>query len=216
MGRISFFLMMISRVGFVLLLVILQACAKKPSNMLPSEQGHSGSQVMERNQDPVAASEDYVLGSEDVLEVLVWRDEGLSRTVSIRPDGKISLPLIGDVPAAGFTPAQIRDSIIERLREYKETTEVSVIVKEINSLSVFVVGEVLRPGKLQLRSKTTLLQAITLSGGFTQYADPNEILVLRQEGEREKRMRISYKEIITGKNPAANIVLQRGDTIVVP
>lgn len=209
--------MMNYKVGVVLLLIILGACVRKPSNTgLLSEQGGSGSPALEENRKSLAASEAYLLGSEDVLEVLVWRDEGLSRTVSIRPDGKISLPLIGDVPAAGFTPVQVRDLIIERLREYKETPEVSVIVKEINSLSVFVLGEVLRPGKLQLRSKTTLLQAITLAGGFTQYADTDKILVLRREGGHETRLRISYKEIITGKNPAANMVLQRGDTIVVP
>lgn len=210
--------MMIHKVAsFMLLFAILAACARKPSNVRPlAEEGNSDNQSPQQNQRSVSAAEDYILGSEDVVEVLVWREEGLSRTVSIRPDGKISLPLIGDVPAAGFTPTQVRDSVIERLSEYKETPEVSVIVKEINSLSVFVIGEVLRPGKLQLRSKTTLLQAITLSGGFTQFADPNEILILRRDGEHESRLKISYKEIITGKNPAANVILQRGDTIVVP
>lgn len=210
--------MMISRVvGWVLLLAALGACARNPSNVRSSSAGTgSDSPIAEEEGETATSSEDYVLGSEDVLEVLVWKNEGLSRTVSIRPDGKISLPLIGDVPAAGSTPAQVRDSIKERMREYKETPEVSVIVKEINSLSVFVLGEVLRPGKLQLRSETTLLQAITLSGGFTQYADSDKILVLRREGGQETRMRISYKEIISGKNPAANVVLRRGDTIVVP
>lgn len=159
---------------------------------------------------------EYVLGSEDVIEVSVWKNQDLSRTVAIRPDGKVSLPLIGDVQAAGLTTFQLRDSIKRHLKEYKETPEVSVIVREINSLSVFVMGEVVRPGKLQLRAETTLLQALTLSGGFTQYADSNQILLLRREGGHETRMRIRYKEIINGKNPEANVILERGDTIVVP
>lgn len=159
---------------------------------------------------------DYLLGAEDLLEVLVWKNESLSRTTFIRPDGKISLPLIGDLQAAGLTSAQLRDSIKERLREYKETPEVSIIVREINSFSVFVMGEVARPGKLQLRSETTLLQALSLAGGFTKFADVNNILLLRRENGRETRLQINYKKIVAGKVPGGDVLLQRGDTIVVP
>lgn len=192
-------------------LMVNGACAKRQRVASQSEK-----QPAEMQDGTVPASEDYIFGSEDVLEILVWKNEALSRTVSIRPDGKISLPIVGDIQAAGLTATQLRDSIKERLREFKETPEVSVIVREVNSLAVFVMGEVARPGKLQLRSETTLLQALSLSGGFTQYADPENILLLRREGGGETRIRIRYKDILSGRNPDGNVLLHRGDTILVP
>jgi len=159
---------------------------------------------------------DYILGEEDHIEVLVWKNEELSRTVFIRPDGKISLPLIGDVQAAGLTPNELKDSIKVLLRRYKKAPEVSIIVREINSLSIFLIGEVLRPGKIQLRSQTTLLQAITLAGGFTEYADRKKIVVLRKENGVERRLSINYNDILSGKHSEANVLLKRGDTILVP
>lgn len=159
---------------------------------------------------------DYILGAEDVIEVLVWKNADLSRTVFIRPDGKVSLPLIGDVQAEGLTPSELRDSIKVLLRRYKKTPEVSVIVKEINSLSIFLVGEVLQPGKIQLRSETTLLQVITLAGGFTEFANRKKIVLLRKENGRERRFKINYNDILDGTNPEGNVILRRGDTILVP
>ena len=164
----------------------------------------------------IEVSQDYILGPEDVIDISVWKNENLSRVVSIRPDGKISLPLIGDVEAAGLTTSQLRDSIKEKLKEYKETPEVSIIVKEINSLVVYITGEINRPGKLMLRSNTTILQAIILAGGFTQYASPNKILLLRRVGGIDTRKQIHYKNIVSGKSPEEDILLQRGDTIIVP
>jgi polysaccharide export outer membrane protein len=187
------------------------ACAARQKAVSQSEH-----QITEAQEVTLSASGEYVLGAEDVLEILVWRNEALSRTVSIRPDGKISLPIIGDLQAAGLTATQLRDSIKERLQEYKETPEVSVIIREVNSLAVFILGEVARPGKLQLRSETTLLQALSLSGGFTQYADPDNILLLRRENGGETRIRVRYKDIVSGKNPDGNLLLRRGDTILVP
>ncbi len=159
---------------------------------------------------------DYIFGAEDVIEVLVWKNTDLSRIVFIRPDGKISLPLIGDVQASGLTPSELRDSVKVLLRRYKKTPEVSVIVKEINSLSIFLVGEVLQPGKIQLRSETTLLQVITLAGGFTEFANRKKIVLLRKENGRERRFKINYNDILSGENPEGNIILRRGDTILVP
>lgn len=163
-----------------------------------------------------AVSQDYVLGPEDILDVSVWKNESLSRVVTIRPDGKISLPLIGDIQAAGLTTSQVRDAIKERLKDYKETPEVSIIVKEINSLVVFISGEVNRPGKLLLRSDTSILQAIILAGGFTQFASPNKIVLLRRVAGIETRKQINYKDIVSGKRPEEDILLLRGDTIIVP
>jgi len=163
-----------------------------------------------------AAVSDYILGAEDVVEVLVWKNADLSRTVFVRPDGKISLPLIGDVQAAGLTPNELRDSIKALLRKYKKTPEVSVIIREINSFSIFLVGEIASPGKIQLRSDTTLLQAIILAGGFTEFADVKKILLLRRENGRERRFRINYNDIVNGEDANANVLLKRGDTILVP
>ncbi len=159
---------------------------------------------------------DYVFGAEDLIEVLVWKNAELSRTIFVRPDGKISLPLIGDVQAAGLTPSELRNSIKVLLRRYKKKPEVSVIVQEINSLSVFLVGELAKPGKINLRSETTLLQAITLAGGFTEFADRKKIVLLRKENGRERRFKINYNDILNGKKPEGNVILRRGDTILVP
>jgi polysaccharide export outer membrane protein len=164
----------------------------------------------------VVTPPDYLLGPEDVIEVTVWKNENLSRVVAIRPDGKISLPLIGDVQAAGLTTARVRESIRAKLKEFKETPEVSVIVREINSLVVYITGEVIHPGKLSLRSDTSILQAIIMAGGFTQYASPNKIVLLRRVGAVETRKVIRYKDIVSGQKPQDDVILQRGDTIVVP
>jgi len=165
---------------------------------------------------PAVYQPDYILGVEDILDIHVWKNDALSRVVLIRPDGKISLPLIGDVPAAGLTPSQLHDAIKTRLMAYQETPEVSVILKEIGSFAVFVLGEVEHPGKLQLRSQITLLQALALVGGFTRFADQDNILLLRKQGTGEVRMRIRYRDIITGRYPEHNVQLQRDDTLVIP
>jgi len=203
---------------YLILMALLTACAGQPNRTASMEPSFIEAEAPGSPSVPSVhfAASEYLLGPEDVLEVLVWKNEELSRTVSIRPDGKISLPLIGDVQAGGLTASQLRDSVKERLREYKETPEVSILVREINSFSVFVLGEVAHPGKFQLRSETTLLQALTLSGGFTQYASFDKIVLLRRVAGRETRRRIRYNDIVDGKDPDANIVLQRGDTIVVP
>lgn len=202
---------------YLILMGLLTACAKQPGRTASMELPLAATEATGSSSVPVPFSaSDYLLGPEDVLDVLVWKNDDLSRTVSIRPDGKISLPLIGDVQAGGLTSSQLRDSIKERLREYKETPEVSILIREINSFSVFVLGEVAHPGKFQLRSETTLLQALTLSGGFTQYAKSDRIILLRRVGGRETRRKIRYSDIVEGKDPDANLVLQRGDTIVVP
>lgn len=199
---------------YLLLMALLTACVKRPAPSVGSRLAEGGPEASR----PALSfgSADYLLGPEDVLDVLVWKNADLSRTVSVRPDGKISLPLIGDVQAAGLTSSQLRSGIEERLREYKETPGVSIIVKEVNSFSVFVLGEVLRPGKFQLRSETSLLQAITLSGGFTQYAVSDRIILLRRIAGRETRRQIRFSDIVDGRDPDANVVLQPGDTIVVP
>ena len=164
---------------------------------------------------------EYLLGPEDVIEVTVWKNQELSRTAIVRPDGFISMPLIGDVLALGISPNTLAKRISERLTEYMASPIVSVQVKEINSYYVYVMGEVLSPGKLSLKSYATFLQAISLAGGFTQFASRNDIQVLRngengQEGPHRIRIPVRYDDVISGKGNLGDFVLRRGDTIVVP
>jgi len=160
---------------------------------------------------------DYIIGSEDVLDISVWKNDDLSRVVSVRPDGKISLPLIGDVQAAGLTPNQLRDKIIDKLKLYQETAVAAVIVQTVNSYRVFMVGEVNAPGVYQLKSRTTILQAIALAGGFTQFASKNSIVLIRKspDGMSEEKIHIRFKDLVYSADDK-NLVLKAGDTIFVP
>ena len=161
---------------------------------------------------------DYKIGSEDVLEVIVWKNPDLSKVVSVRPDGKISLPLIGDVVADGRTVAQLKKELEARLKEYKESPNVSVVVQQVNSYGVYVLGEVAKPGRYQMKTYTTVLQAISTAGGFTLYAAKNKMFVLRKSSNTgaEIRIDVSYNDIVSGGDASQNILLIPGDTVVVP
>ena len=161
-----------------------------------------------------ADTSDYIIGPEDVLYIHVWREELLSRTMPVRMDGNISLPLIDEVPAAGLTPLQLKEVITEKLKKFIDLPNVSVIVMEANSHKVFVSGQVRTPGVYRLRSETTILQIIPMAGGFTEWANQKRILIIRKEGGSEKRITINYKRITEGKDP--NFTLKAGDTIIVP
>ncbi len=164
------------------------------------------------------ADGDYKIGPEDVLEVIVWRNADLSKIVTVRPDGKISLPLVGDIQALGMTTSQVTKRIEARLKEYKESPNVSVVVKEVNSYGVFVLGEVAHPGRYHLKTYATVLQAVSLAGGFTPYAAKNKMVVLRKgpSGGSESRINVRYDDIVAGADSAKDIVLIPGDTVVVP
>jgi len=164
----------------------------------------------------LAATEQYVIGVEDVLEVTVWKNPDLSKRVPVRPDGKITLPLIDDIVAVGKTPSQLKQDLTEKWRAFITAPEVSVIVAEVNSLKVYMVGEITNPGILNLKSRTTLLQALSLAGGFTTFADKSKIIVLRATRDGQTRMEINYKKIISGDAVESNIVLHPGDTVIVP
>ena len=161
-------------------------------------------------------SDDYVIGQGDLLEVFVWRNEQLSRDVVVRPDGKISLPLLQDVQAEGFTVVQLRNQITRMLNEHLDNPRVSVIVKAINSYRVSVLGRVRNPGVYPITGNTTLAEAIALAGGFTEWADKGDIAVVTKEGDDEKKLTVNYKKIESGKDPSQNIILKRGDIIIVP
>jgi polysaccharide export outer membrane protein len=163
-----------------------------------------------------ASDDNYLIGSEDTVEVLVWKNADLSRVVNVRPDGKISLPLIGDVQAAGMTVMQLNAEITEKLKKYyKEPPQVSVILQQVNSYSIYVLGEVRSPGKYIVKSGTTFLQAITLAGGFTEFASRNKVTVRRRSNDNsEKVIPIKYHDILSGLQ--SNVMMFPGDTILIP
>ena len=161
---------------------------------------------------------DYIIGPEDVLDITVWKNADLSKTVQVRPDGRISLPLIGDVAAVSRTSAELTEEISTRLKAYMENPTVSIVVKEVNSYAIFVLGEVVKPGRYPLKSKTTLLQAVTLASGFTPVASRNKIVIFRfaKDGEPLMKIKASYDDIVLRDGTNQNIELKPGDTIVVP
>jgi polysaccharide export outer membrane protein len=157
----------------------------------------------------------YVLGCGDAIKATVWRHEEASTDAVIAPDGKISLPLIGEVSAAGLTVDELKNELNKRYREFINEPHVTVTVREINSLKIYVIGEVGRPGELKLNSTTDVLQAISLAGGFTMYANKTNIKIIRKEGDKKIKINFNYNEVVKGKNLAQNIPLKPGDVIVV-
>lgn len=159
---------------------------------------------------------EYKIGPQDVLRVDVWKEPEITRSIPVRPDGKISLPLLNDIQAAGLTSLELAASISEGLKKYLNNPQVTVTVSEINSRRVYVTGEVGKPGALPLLPSMTVLQAVSSCGGFTQFAKIKKIYVLRQEGGKQVKYPFNYKEVVAGKKPEDNIALQPGDIIVVP
>ena len=158
---------------------------------------------------------DYKIGPEDLLDISVWKNPELSRTVPVRPDGKVSLPLVNDIRAAGLTPTELRQQLIDRLAEFIPAPEVAVIVREVHSMKVAVVGSVKTPGRYELKSAATVLEMIALAQGFTDFAARDRVVVLRQENGETKRIPFNYRKVAAG-DEQANLVVQPGDIIVVP
>ncbi|HTP70375.1 MAG TPA: polysaccharide biosynthesis/export family protein [Dongiaceae bacterium] len=161
-------------------------------------------------------SDSYKIGPQDVLRIDVWKEPDISRTIPVRPDGKVSLPLLNDVQAAGLTSMELAGVIREGLTKYITSPQVTVTVTEINSRRVYCTGEVLKSGALALLPNMTALQAISSCGGFTQFARTKGIYILRNENGAQKKYPFNYKDVIKGNHPEENIVLQPGDIIVVP
>jgi polysaccharide export outer membrane protein len=158
----------------------------------------------------------YVIGPEDVLDITVWKEPDVSRVVPVRPDGRISLPLINDIQAAGLSPEQLAATVAEKLRKYMNEPKVTVIVTAINSQRVFVVGEVLRAGAFPLLPGMTVLQALASAGGFTPFANVKKIHVVRLRDGKHIELEFNYRDVLRGDKPEQNINLEPGDTIVVP
>jgi polysaccharide biosynthesis/export protein len=174
---------------------------------------------------PEPQADEYRIGPEDVLQITVWQNAELSRTLPVRPDGKISLPLVNDVQAAGLTPMQLRDSLKQKLAEYVPAAEISVIVGEVQSFNVSLIGKVQRANRYKLKTPTTVLDLLALAGGFADFADPDRIVVLRPEplpeqgrraGQTYKRIPFNYKKVISAGGESENVLLQPGDIVVVP
>jgi polysaccharide export outer membrane protein len=157
----------------------------------------------------------YVIGDDDVLDISVWQEPNVSRSVPVRPDGKISIPLVNDIQAAGLTPMQLAASLTEKLKKFLTNPQVTVTVTVTNSQKVFVVGEVNRPGPMPLLTNMTALQALSTAGGPTQFADQKHAYVMRHEGEKVTTYPLNYRDLLHG-DMRGNIVLKAGDTIVVP
>jgi polysaccharide export outer membrane protein len=167
-------------------------------------------------QDGVAVPADYRIGPGDVLAIRFWRRDEVSADVVVRPDGKISLLLLDDVAAQGLTPEQLRDRIVEKAGTYFEEPRVTVVVKEVNSRTVYITGLVAKPGPYPLRTRMTVMQLIALAGGLLDWADAGRIAVVRTENGRETGFRVNYNDLKNLQRLEQNIVLRPGDTVIVP
>jgi polysaccharide export outer membrane protein len=159
---------------------------------------------------------DYLLGPGDVIDIAVWKDETLTKSVTILPDGKISFPLIGEIKAAGRTLAQLKQEITKKLSPYAPDPIISIEVRQVNSMLIYVIGRVNAPGRFVLNSNVNVLQALTMAGGFSPLSKMGTIKIFRREGDQTRIFNFHYDGVVQGKNLEQNIMLQRGDVVVVP
>jgi polysaccharide biosynthesis/export protein len=192
-----------SFVGSVLALALIAA---GPANaQTPTDaSGEAGRRV---------APDAYRIGPEDLLQISVWKNDTMSRAVLVRPDGKISLPLLNDVQAAGLTALELRDVLTGKLQEYIPSPEVSVILADVRSLKVSIIGEVARPGRYELKSWITVLDVLAMAGGFTQFASRSRIVIFHPEGATMKRIPFNYNKV---GGEQENFYLRNGDIVLVP
>jgi polysaccharide biosynthesis/export protein len=215
------------RIGFTLLNLLLclgmavglASAQNEQAPSKPTDERAAGRNTS-KGQTPApsrAVPDDYVIGPEDMLAIVVWKEQEVSRTLPVRPDGKISLPLVGDLQASGHTPAQLRSLITEKLKAYITSPEVAVIVQEVRSRKFNIVGQIAKPGSYLLADKVTILDAIAMAGGFQQFAKANKIYVLRRgRNGSQLKLPFNYKDVIKGKRSDENVELLPDDTVVVP
>jgi polysaccharide export outer membrane protein len=180
-----------------------------PAPSTPSEAGSTATKS-------ATGDTNYVIGGQDMLDISVWKEAELTRTVPVRPDGKISLPLLNDVQAAGLTPTQLAEQLTESLKKFVTNPQVTVIVTQINSQRIYILGEVMRAGAYPLLPNMTVLQGLSSAGGFTQFANLKKIYMFRMENGKQVKYPFNYKEVVSGKSTDENVALKAGDTIVVP
>jgi len=172
------------------------------------------SQGLCQAQAPVPPS--YLIGPNDLLSIYVWKEPDLTREVTVMPDGKISFPLIGEIVAQGRTVTDLKKAISDKLQDFVTAPEVTVIVRESRSRIIYTIGQVTSPGPYPLAPDMTVIQALSSAGGFGEWADTKSIVIIRREGGKESQINFNYRDFISGRNPAQNILLKPGDTIVVP
>jgi len=186
-------------------------------NKLVSDKDKAGNGGVDGpNAKPATEDPNYIIGPEDELIVNVWREADLSRSVPVRPDGKISLPLLNDVQASGLTPMQLGSEITTRLKKFIAEPQVTIIVSRVNSQRIYIVGEVNRAGAFPLVPNMTVLEALSSAGGCSPFAKQTKIYILRLENGQEVRRPFNFKEVLSGQRMEQNLLLKAGDTIVVP
>ena len=188
--------------------------ASLPSTGTSATASSIASNASRGGQKDIASS--YRIGEQDLLAITVWREPELSGTVMVRPDGKITLPLLNDVNASGLTPDELKNTLTEKLRPFVNVPQVTVAVREINSRKVYIIGQVGREGSYRINSTTTVLQIIAEAGGLREFANRKGIYVLRNDNGNQTRLSFNYENVIRGKDTHQNILVRPGDTIVVP
>jgi polysaccharide export outer membrane protein len=200
---------------FLVLCTVLPAAAQAPRAPEPPAKSEASAPPQVMPTGP-ALPADYVVGAEDVIAIVFWREREMSADVVVRPDGRISLPLLNDVDVAGLTPDQIRERVTEMAKKFVEEPSATVVVKQINSRKVYITGNVERPGPFPLLRPTTILQLISLAGGLKEFAKAGDIIVVRTEGAQQATFQFNYDNIKNRKNLTQNILLKPGDTVIVP
>ena len=187
-----------------------------PPSIASAAQAPSASAVAASTQS-VSLPSDYLIGVEDILGVVFWReqDKALTTDVVVRPDGKISVPMLNDIRAAGLTPEQLASAVQQAAGKYIRDAVATIVVREIHSRKVFVIGEVTKPGTVQLGSEMNVLQVLAQAGGFLEHANKSDVVIVRTEAGREQRFKFNYKDVVKGKKPEQNIRLLPGDTVLV-
>jgi polysaccharide export outer membrane protein len=205
---------------FVLLLAVLTGLAQAQDTSSSSQPPAPKPAAPADNPSPSPTSvppDSYIIGAEDVLSIYVWKEPDMSKTIPVRPDGMISLPLVGEIKAAGHTPVQLQDVLATAMKKYVSDPQVTVVVEKISSLSFNIVGEIAKPGFYPLTRRMTVLDAIAMAGGFKDFAKTKKVYVLRISANgTQQRLPFNYKDVIAGKNEQQNIELLPRDTIVVP
>jgi polysaccharide biosynthesis/export protein len=210
-------LLFAASMSLVCLMSTATGSAAQEPNKAPAAQPQAATPAAPAAATPaVALPADYVVGPEDVLGIVFWRERDMSADVVVRPDGRISLPLLNDVDVAGLTPDQIRERITELAKRYIEDPNATVVVKQINSRKVYITGNVERPGTFPLLRSTTVLQLIALAGGLKEFANAGDIVLVRTEGTKQESYTFNYDQLKNRKNLSQNIFLKPGDTIIVP
>jgi len=208
----------IQRIAVLLVSVVLAGVLANSASAQAAPATAAGSAAATTAEKPADKPHDdsFVIGNDDVLAINVWKEPDISRSIPVRSDGKISLPLVGEVQAAGLTPLKLEKDIAEKLKSYISEPEVTVMVQQVNSQKFNILGQVNKPGSYVIANSPTVLDAIALAGGFRDFAKRKSIYVLRHGASGEVRLAFNYKDVSQGKNMDQNVKLQPGDTIIIP